>query len=177
MATNAHGILAEFAGAHELLAAARTLRGDGYACIEAYAPYTVEGLADALGSTHDHVAAFALTGGLLGGVSTLLMQYYAAVLDYPQNVGGRPDASWPAFIPAALEMTILFAVLAGVLGMLIGNRLPRLNHPLFAIDRFESASRDGFFLLLRADDACFEPDRAWFDLQRLDPLHVESVLR
>jgi hypothetical protein len=91
------------------------------------------------------------------------------------DVGGRPDASWPAFIPAVLEMIILFAALAGVIGMLICNGLPRWNHPLFNSGRFEAASRDGLFVLLRADDPRYEGERVLHDLERLDPLHIERV--
>jgi hypothetical protein len=171
------GLLAQFADADALLLATRRVRAAGYTHVEAYAPYAVDGLPEAVGPMRDHVAAFTLVGGLLGGIGTLALQYYAAVIDYPQNVGGRPDASWPAFIPAALEMTILFAVLAGILGMLVGNRLPRLHHPLFALERFEAASRDGFFLLLRADDPRYEAERVLHDFSALDPTHVETVPR
>lgn len=175
--TTEFGMLAQFADAQALLAAARGLREAGYARVEAYAPCAVDGLANAVGPVRDHVAAWTLAGGLFGGIATLALQYYAAVIDYPQNVGGRPDASWPAFIPAALEMTILFAVLAGILGMLVGNRLPRLHHPLFALERFEAASSDGFFLLLRADDPRYESDRVLSEVAGFDPLHTERVPR
>ncbi|MGN6653884.1 MAG: DUF3341 domain-containing protein [Rhodanobacter sp.] len=171
-----HGCLAQFASVPALLAAVRQLRMDGYTHLEAYTPFAVEGLAEALGPVRNRIPLLMLLGGLVGGCGTLMLQWYAAVIDYPIDVGGRPDASWPAFIPAALEMTILCAALAGVIGMLVGNGLPRLNHPLFNSARFEAASRDGFFVLLRADDPRYEIDRVLHDVERLDPLHVEQVL-
>jgi len=172
-----YGCLAQFASVPALLAAVKQLRMDGYTRLEAYTPFAVDGLAEALGAGRNRIPLLMLCGGLMGGLGTLALQYYAAVVDYPIDVGGRPDASWPAFMPAALEMTILFAALAGIIGMLVGNGLPRLNHPLFGSERFEAASRDGLFLLLRADDPRYEVDRVLHDLGRLDPLHVEQVPR
>jgi hypothetical protein len=172
-----YGCLAQFASVPTLLAAVKQLRMDGYTRLEAYTPFAVDGLAEALGAGRNRIPLLMLCGGLMGGLGTLALQYYAAVVDYPIDVGGRPDASWPAFMPAALETTILFAALAGIIGMLVGNGLPRLNHPLFGSERFEAASRDGLFLLLRADDPRYEVDRVLHDLGRLDPLHVEQVPR
>jgi hypothetical protein len=172
-----YGCLAQFASVPALLAAVKQLRMDGYTRLEAYTPFAVDGLAEALGPVRNRIPLLMLLGGLAGGSGMLALQYYATVIDYPVDVGGRPDASWPAFIPAALEMTILFAALAGIIGMLVGNGLPRLNHPLFDSERFAAASRDGLFVLLRADDPRYEIDRVLHDLARLDPLHVEQVLR
>jgi hypothetical protein len=170
-----HGCLAQFASVPALMAAVRQLRMDGYTKLEAYTPFSVDGLAEALGPVRNRIPLLMLAGGLLGGLGTLALQYYAAVIDYPIDVGGRPDASWPAFIPAALEVSILFAVLAGVVGMLVSNGLPRLNHPLFNSTSFETASRDGLFVLVRADDPRYEARRVLHALGRLDPLHVEQV--
>lgn len=169
------GWLARFGDAEALLQAARELRGRGYTQMEAYTPYAVEGLADVLGPVRNRIPLLVLLGGLCGGVGTLFLEWYAAVVDYPIDVGGRPDASWPAFIPAALEMTILFAALFGIAGLFVANGLPRLNHPLFAVPGFEAASRDGFFLWLRADDPRFDVRRAHADLERLAPLAIDEV--
>ena len=169
------GWLARFDGADALLLAVRELRGAGYTQMEAYTPYPVDGLAAALGPMRNRIPLLVLLGGLCGGCGTLFLQWYAAVVDYPIDVGGRPDASWPAFIPAALEMTILFAALFGIVGMLVANGLPRLNHPLFDVARFDAASRDGFFLWLRAGDPRFDVQRAYADLERLAPMAIDEV--
>lgn len=174
-AADEQGWLAQFADADALLAAVRRLRADGYTRLDAYTPFPVDGLAEALGPMRNRIPLLVLLGGLVGGFGTLGLQYYSAVIDYPIDVGGRPYASWPAFIPASLEMTILFAALFGVVGMLFGNGLPRLYHPIFNVERFEQASRDGFFLLLRADDPRFDAQRAHDDLARLSPLAIEQV--
>jgi len=169
------GWLARFDDAGALLLAVRELRGLGYTQLEAYTPYPVEGLAEALGPVRNRIPLLVLLGGLVGGFGTLWLEWYASVVDYPIDVGGRPDASWPAFVPAALEMTILFAALFGIAGMLFANGLPRLNHPLFDVPCFDAASRDGFFVWLRADDPRFDARQAHADLARLAPLVIEEV--
>lgn len=177
-APRGHGCLAQFASVPALLDAVARLRQDGYTRLEAYTPFAVDGLAEALGPPAGRrIPLVMLLAGLLGGLGMLALEYYAAVIDYPLDVGGRPDASWPAFVPAALEMSILFAVLAGVAAMLRGNGLPRLHHPLFDSARFEAASRDGLFVLVRADDPRYDAARIVRVLEQLDPLHVEQVPR
>ncbi len=175
MSDRPYGCLAQFADAQALLAAVNALRARGYTRMEAYTPYAVEGLAEKLGPVRDGVAPAMLAGGLFGGLGTLALEYYSAVIDYPLNIGGRPLASWPAFIPSALEMTFLFAMSAGVLAMLVGNRLPRLYHALFNASRFAQASRDGFFVVVRADDPAYRTGAVLRALHALSPLAVEEV--
>lgn len=159
-AAHAYGWLAEFDDAGQLLGATLRARQAGYTRLEAYAPFPVEGLAEALGPGRDRVPAMVLLGGLCGGLGTFALETYAATVAYPMNIGGRPDFSWPAFLPPALEMTVLFAALFGTVAMLRGNGLPRLRHPLFAVDRFRAASRNGFFLVLRDGDPRIEDEAA-----------------
>jgi hypothetical protein len=102
-------------------------------------------------------------------------QWYAAVVDYPINIGGRPLHSWPAFIPATFEITILGAAVAAVLAMLVLNGLPRLHHPLFEVEEFELASRNRFFLCLPARDPVFAPGPARDLLEGLHPLLLREV--
>jgi hypothetical protein len=170
-----YGVMAEFRTADELLLAARAAQEAGYERVEAYAPFPVEGLAEAVGFRDRIVPRATLAGGILGGAGTYFMQWYSAVESYPINVGGRPLHSWPAFIPATFEITILGAALAAVVAMLAANGLPRLNHPLFEIPEFDLATRSRFFLCLRPADSHFESAsaRAW--LQTLNPLLVREV--
>lgn len=171
-----HGLLAEFANAEQLRGAAlRAKHEEHYTAIEAYSPYAIDGLAEALHQRGVHVPFWTLLGGLLGGGGTYLLEWYSAAIDYPINVGGRPPFSWPAFLPPALEMTILWAALFGVFAMLIGNGLPRLHHPLFGVSAFDRASNDRFFLLLRGDDPRFDLTHARAFLDTLSPLSVSEV--
>ena len=166
-----YGVMAEFAGAAQLLAAARTAREAGYEDVEAYSPFPIEGLAESTGFRRNWIPAIVLAGGLAGGIGGYFMQWYSAVLSYPINSGGKPLHSWPEFIPVTFELTVLVAAIAGVVGMLALNGLPRLYHPVFNVREFDLASRNRFFLCLRHA----EPQCARKFLHGLDPLGVWDV--
>ncbi|HEU4375402.1 MAG TPA: DUF3341 domain-containing protein [Telluria sp.] len=170
-----YGILAEFANAEALCAAARHVRAHGYTRAEAYSPFPIEQLEEVLGMERDWVAPITLLGGIAGGAGGYFLQWYAAVVDYPLNIGGRPLHSWPAFVPATFELTILGAALAAVIAMLVQNGLPRLYHPLFEVDEFELASRNRFFLCLPAHDPVFAPGPARALLEERSPLLLREV--
>jgi len=174
-ASPVYGLVAEFASDRLLVDAARRARSAGYRCIDAYAPFSVEGLSDALGFRSDRVALITLLGGILGGMGAYFLQWYTAVIDYPINAGGRPLHSWPAFIPATFEMTVLGAALAAFFGMLILNGLPRLVHPIFNTPDFDLASRNRFFLCIEARDPRFEPGETRAFLDSLEPMRVAEV--
>lgn len=167
-------LLAEFANAEQLLDALRKVRTELKSVqVEVYSPYPIEAVAEILDVRATHVPMSMLLGALAAGIGTYVLEWYAAVIDYPLNVGGRPLNSWPAFVPAAIEMAVLGAVLAGVLTMLIGSGLPRLHHPLFDIPSFERASNDRFFLLVRVTEQSVQPSRSL--LQRLAPVSLAEV--
>ncbi|WP_075795846.1 DUF3341 domain-containing protein [Massilia putida] len=170
-----YGLLAEFPSADSLCAAARHVRARGWTKVEAYSPYAIEGLDDIIGAEKGWIAPLTLLGGILGGAGTYFLQWYAAVVDYPINIGGRPLNSWPAFIPATFEITILGAALAATVAMLALNGLPRLYHPLFEVEEFELASRNRFFLCLPARDPVFAPGPARDLLEELHPLLLREV--
>ena len=170
-----YGLLAEFPSADSLCAAARHVREHGYTRVEAYSPFAIEGLDDIVGADKGWIAPLTLLGGIAGGAGTYFLQWYAAVVDYPIDIGGRPLHSWPAFIPATFEITILGAALAAVVTMLVANGLPRLHHPLFEVEEFELASRNRFFLCLPARDPVFAPGPARDLLEALQPLLLREV--
>jgi hypothetical protein len=165
-----YGLLAEFATADALLDAARRVREAGYVHAEAYAPFAIDGLAEALGFARTRVPAATLAGGLVGGLGAYFLQWYSASVDYPINVGGRPLHSWPMFIPVTFEMTVLGAAFAALAAFLIGSRLPRLHHPIFAAPDFDLASRNRFFLCLPSHDPAFDAAAAARLLDSLAPL-------
>src|SRR5439155_24391466 len=170
-----YGLVAEFNGPSELTAAAERTYAAGYRRIDAFSPFPIEGLAEALGSRRTWVAPLVLLGGLLGGGAGYLMQYYLSAIDYPLNIGGRPLNSWPAFIPVTFEMTILGAGLFAVLGMLALNGLPMPHHPVFNVPRFALASRDRYFLCIMARDPKFDPAATRGLLSGLGPVEVADV--
>jgi hypothetical protein len=171
-----YGLLAEFETEQALLDAVHSAREAGF-CIDAYAPYAIEGLAEAIGLTDNRVPLAALIGGVIGGAGAYFLQWYAAVIDYPINVGGRPLHSWPSFIPATFEMTILGAALAAVFGMLWMSGLPALRHPLFDAPLFDLATRNRFYLCLRTGEAAFDIDQGHAFLRSLQPLAMCEVAR
>jgi hypothetical protein len=170
-----YGLMAEFHAPQEVLAAARAAHDAGYRRMDAFTPYPMEELSAALGHHHSRVPLIVLLGGLAGAAGGYLLQYWAAVVNYPMNVGGRPVHSWPAFIVPTFEMTILCAALAAVLGMFALNGLPMPYHPVFNAKNFALASRDRYFLLIEARDPRFDRAATERFLLTLGPSEVSEV--
>lgn len=170
-----YGIIAEFTDADALLRGVQRARSAGYSRLDAFTPFPVDGLADALACHTRPVARTVLCGGILGALSGYALQYYCAAIGYPLNVAGRPLNSVPAFIPVTFELTILFAALAAFIGALVLNRLPRLAHPLFNVEAFEAASQDGFFLCVEEDDERFDIDETTAFLKSVGARMVHEV--
>jgi hypothetical protein len=170
-----YGLLAEFADEEALLAAATRVRSLGFKRVEGYSPYPVHGLSEALGIRGVRLPRIVLAGGIIGCAVALAMQWYSAVIDYPLNVGGRPFASWPSFMPIAFELTILIAGISAVLGMFALNGLPQPYHPLFNVPEFAKASRAGFFLCVEARDPKFDLEETRAMLSELGAQGVYEV--
>jgi hypothetical protein len=170
-----YGVMAEFTDAERLLEAAHRTHAHGYRRLDAYTPFPVEGLAEAIGFERNRLPLIVLLGGILGGVGAFFMQWYSAVIDYPLNIGGRPLNSWPAFIPITFEVTILVASLSAVFGMLGLNGLPKPYHPVFNVPSFEMASRSHFFLVVHGDDPKFDRAAVRGFLEGLGPKDVFEV--
>ena len=170
-----YGLMAEFDNPTALVHATRKATEAGYRKMDAYSPYPIEELAEALPHHRDWLPALVLAGGVLGLLVGVGLQYWASAIEYPMNVGGRPTASWPSFIPPAYETTILFAALAAVLGMVGLNGLPMPYHPVFNVDRFALASRNRFFLCIESRDPLFDPEKTVHFLESLEPREVAEV--
>jgi hypothetical protein len=169
------GLMAEFVTAATLLSATRRAYEAGYRVMDAYSPFPVEGLAEALGSKSTIIPYITLTGGILGALSGYGLQFWVHVLALPINVGGRPLNSWPMFIPVTFEMAVLGAGLFTLVGLLVLNGLPQPYHPVFNVAAFGRATRDRFFLCIEARDPHFNLEDTRRFLASLGPLQVADV--
>jgi hypothetical protein len=167
--------MAAFENDKLLLDAARRAHAAGYRKMDAYAPFSIDGLAQALGHKRSGVALLFLIGGVGGAVGGYFLLWYSMAIDWPLNVGGRPLHSWPMFIPITFELTILCSAVLGFLGTLALCRFPAPYHPVFNVPEFARASRDRFFLCIEAEDPKFDEQATWRFLERLEPCSVTKV--
>ena len=170
-----YGLLAEFDSATAIVNAARTTRLAGYTKVDTFTPFPIHELDAALKLPRTKLPWLVLGGGIAGMATGFALQYWASVIEYPLNVGGKPFNSWPAFIVPTFECTILFAALAAVLGMFWLNGLPQPYHPVFNVPHFVEASRSRFFLMILSRDVKFDMARTRNFMQTLEPLTLEEV--
>ena len=170
-----YGLMAEFSDPSEVVAAARKVHEAGYRRVDAFSPYPMEALSEALDLHHSRLPLLVLLGGVAGLAAGYGLEYWASVIEYPMNIGGKPYLSWPAFIPPTFETTILLAALTAVLGMLALNGLPEPYHPVFNVPSFALASRDRFFLCIEAADPKFDISRTRAFLEGLGPRAISEV--
>ena len=169
------GLMAEFDHPADLVRACRGAREAGYRNMDAYTPFPIEAVSDALGLHKNAMPLIVLCGGILGGFGGLGLQYWTSAIAYPLNVGGRPFFSLPAFIPITFECTILLAAIFAVFGMLALNGLPMPYHPVFNAARFALASRNRFFLCIESRDPRFDAAETRRFLESLQPREVIAV--
>jgi hypothetical protein len=174
-AAGTYGLMAEFDSAQALLDAAQKVRQAGYTRTDAFSPFPIHGLAEALGFRERWVAPMVLTGGIVGLIGGWGLEYWTQVIDFPMNIGGRPYYPWVSFIPPAFETTILIACLTAVVGMLVMNGLPQPYHPVFNWSRFDRASQDSFFLAIESTDPKFDANAIRLLLTSLRAKEVVQV--
>jgi hypothetical protein len=171
-----YALMAEFDTAGQLLRATRRAYAAGYRAMDAYTPFPIEGLSDALGFRPRAVPLIGLFGGMLGAATGYGLQYYIHVISLPIDVGGRPLNSWPSFIPPTFELGVLFSALGLFFGLFILNGHPEPYHPVFNVEAFARASRDRFFLAIEVRDPQFGLESTRQFLQSLNPREVSDVL-
>lgn len=169
------GLMAEFGGPRRLIRAIEAAQEAGYTEMDAFTPYPIEEVWEALGHHKSKLPGIVLAGGILGAILGFGLQYWTSVIAYPLNIGGRPLNSWPAFIPVTFEMTILVATLFTVLGMFALNGLPQPYHPVFNVERFALASRDRYFLCIGGWDPLFDKEKTAEFLKQQEPSEVSEV--
>lgn len=171
-----YGIMAEFATPEELVEATQAAYHRGYRKMDAFAPYPVEGLSEALHTERNWLLPLLVLGaGVSGAVFAFATQYFATVISYPMNVGGRPLNSWPMYIPITFELGVLFAAATAVIGMIVLNGLPQPYHAVFNVPEFQRASTSGFFLAIEARDPIFDASQTRRYLEGLGPINVSEI--
>jgi hypothetical protein len=170
-----YGLMAEFDSAQGLLDAAIKTRNAGYKKLDAYSPFPVHGLADAIGFHKNRVSLVVLLGGLAGMITAYSLQYWVANITYQTNIGGRPYHSWPSFIIITFELTILFGGISAAVGMLGLNGLPMPYHPVFNVPEFVKATENKFFLVVFSSDPNYDPVQTRAFLNDLSPRMVAEV--
>jgi hypothetical protein len=170
-----YGMIAEFDDPERLVDAAKKAYEAGYRKMDAFTPFPVHGLDEAIGFEGTRLPLLVFAGGLVGAVGGFALQSYGMGIDYPLNVGGRPLFSWPLWIPITFELTILSAVIAAVFGMLALNGLPQPYHPVFGAENFEMASRSHFFLCIEAADANYDSAETRRFLESMEPRSISEV--
>ncbi|HSQ19145.1 MAG TPA: DUF3341 domain-containing protein [Blastocatellia bacterium] len=170
-----YGLIAEFEEPTRIVQAARRAYEEGYRRMDAYSPFPIEELTEAIGFRHTRLPLIVLIGGIIGCVGGFALCYWVSAIAYPLNIGGRPLNSWPAFIPVTFECTILLAALSAVFGMLALNGLPQPYHPVFNVPSFEQASRNRFFLCIESTDPKFREEETRKFLEGLGAREVTDV--
>src|SRR5579862_1768222 len=172
-----YGLMAEFETAGELVAAARRTREAGFRKFDAYSPFPLHELDDAMDLHDNRVSLFTLIGGLIGCVGGFGLASWVEGVALPLNIGGRPLISAPMFIPITFECTVLIGGLTAAISMILLNGLPSPYHPVFNVERFANASRNKFFLCIESDDPRFDREETAGFLESLGPEEIAEVPR
>jgi hypothetical protein len=172
-----YGVIAEFDSPNALIEASRKAREAGYRKMDAYSPFPIEEVSEEIMPGNTGVPLIVLIFGVLGALSGFLLQAYGMFIDYPYNIGGRPNniTNWPSMIPITFELGILLASFGAVFGMIALNGLPMPYHPVLNAPRFERASQDAFFLCIESADPLFDRVQTPQFLRELSPLQVSEV--
>jgi Protein of unknown function (DUF3341) len=172
-----YGLVAEFSEVDDIMTAAEKAKKAGYKRMESYTPFPVEGLDEAVGHEPTKLGWVVFWMGVVGILTGFFLQYYANVVFYPLDIGGKPLNSWPNFVVITFECTIIFSAFTAGLFMLGRNGLPRPYHSIFNTPGFERATRDRFFLCIEANDDKFELDKTKAFMETLGANRVSEVER
>ncbi|NQY73665.1 MAG: DUF3341 domain-containing protein [Candidatus Margulisbacteria bacterium] len=173
--TKPFGLLAEFDSPKTLLMAARKVKQAGYNHFEAYSPFPIHGMDDAMGLKPSYLGWIVLCGGLFGAIFGFGLQAWVATMAYPLVISGKPLLSTPAFIPITFELMVLFSAFAAVFGMLAINKLPLYYHPVFKASAFKTVTSHGFFLGVEATDPLYNRQDTHALLKKMGSGHITEV--
>ena len=155
-----------------ILEAARAARQAGYSIEDAYTPYAVHGMDEAMGLGPSRLPQVCLGCGLAGLLLAFGFQLWTSASDWPLNVGGKPLASVPAFMPLTFELMVLFAGLGTVAALFLRARLYPCRSPRFLLPR---VTDDRFALVLAGADGRFDETEMRTLCERASAVATEVV--
>ena len=173
--TKYYGVVGNFESPEDLLRAIRTLRTAGFTKLEAYSPFPIHGIDEALGEPRSPLGATVLVAAVLGLVTAVALQWWTGAVDYKLVIAGKPLFAFEPSVPIMFELTVLFGSFGAVLGMLFFNRLPTYYHPFFNYSRSAGATNDRFLLAVEAGDPKFRGQEVKTLLDSLGSRHTELV--
>ena len=170
-----HGVVADFDSPDELMDAVRAARKQGYTKMEAYTPFPIHGIDDAMGAPPSILGYIVLCCGAVGLTTAVLLQWWTGAVDYPLVISGKPFFAVEFAIPIMFELTVLLSAFGAIFGMLALNGLPRLHHPIFHYSGAAGATDDRFLLVIEATDRSFEVKKTQEFLASLKPAKLEVI--
>ncbi len=170
-----YGIIAEFKNPKELIDVAKTMSKSGFSKFDTFSPFPIHGMDKAMKLKKSKLGWIVLGHAFIGFFGALAMMYFMAVMDYPMNISGKPFFNAPAWVPITFELTVLLSSFGAVFGMFFLNGLPKLNNPLFNVERFKKATDDGFFACIEAEDDMFDADKVKNLFEEAGATHIEEV--
>jgi hypothetical protein len=173
--TTEYGMLAEFKHPGALMKAAEKVRDAGFLNWDAYSPFPIHGLDDAMGLKPSKLGWIVILHSFMGFFGGLGLIVFTSGFDYPLNISGKPFLNFPAFVPVTFELTILLSAFGAVFGMFFLNNMPRHNHPLFISKRFSKATDDGFFICIETEDDQYNQEKVEKLLKDAGAIHLELV--
>ncbi len=170
-----YGLLAEFEHPGTLLEAARQVHAAGYKHFDTHSPFPIHGMDKAMGLGQSKVGYITFIGGAAGLALATWLQWWTSAVDYPINISGKPFFAIEPSIPIMFELTVLFAALFAVGGMLLLNGLPRPYNPLFYSRSFARVTDNAYFLHVAASDRLFDLEGTEACLREARALSVEVI--
>jgi len=175
MAEKAELVLARFADAPALFAAAKKVRDAGYSKFDCHSPFPIHGMDTAMGLKRSPLGWIIGLAAIGGTASALWLQWWTSSVDYPLVISGKPFFSYQAYLPITFGLGVLAAAIIALVGMLVLNKLPRWHHPIFNSEQFEAASDDSFFVSIDSADPQFDESKTGAFLESIGGADIEVV--
>lgn len=170
-----YGLVAEFHDDQQLVKAGRAAREFGYSKLDAFTPFPVHGIDDAIGIPRSPLGWIVACGGVFGLSAAFLLVWWTGAVDYPLVIGGKPLFSVEFAVPPMFELTVLFSAFAAVFGMFALNGLPKFYHPVFNFSNYARSTDDSFLLAIEASDPLFDPEQSAKLMESMGAVKTELV--